>query len=541
MAAEKIKLFLSSNDKDELKGSVKAVDADIIDEAAQSLLYTQAQHALGFWEAVRLYRTAVLWSLLINTAIILKGFDGALVGSVVGLTPFKQQFGYLYAGKYEISAAWNGAFNYANSIGGIVGALFAGWTYDRVGPRMTLIICSILSIGFIFMEFFAETPAVLFAGELLNGCVIAFYPVIGSAYIGEVCPLVLRGVAGSMVNLGFVVGQLISSGLLRGTNNLDSKWSYKAPYAAEWAPPLLVLILVIICPSSPWWLCRKGKFEEAEKALRRLARPQVDVKLTLANIKHTLRMEQQLEKTHSYLDCFYGPDLRRLIIAIMVYCIQPFSGQVLYVNYAVQFFEHAGLDTSDAFSMNIGLTSVGFVGTIASWAIIAKVGRRPIYIIGTGAIAIVLLLIGILDVVPQNGTAVIWGQCSLMLICLLAYDLTIGPTCFTILCEVASVRLRGMTIALATCMCHIVNVIFGVAIPYAMDSDQGNWKGKLGFLFAGIAALCVVWCYFCLPETKDRTFEELDILFEERVSSRKFKTHPIRRSEDGNPEIRVEV
>ncbi|KAF5003743.1 hypothetical protein F66182_16105, partial [Fusarium sp. NRRL 66182] len=62
---------------------------DVVWQAEQSQLYTQTQHALGFWEAARLYRPAVLWSIVINVAVVLKGFDGALVGSIVGLDPFK--------------------------------------------------------------------------------------------------------------------------------------------------------------------------------------------------------------------------------------------------------------------------------------------------------------------------------------------------------------------------------------------------------------------------------------------------------------------
>jgi sugar porter (SP) family MFS transporter len=505
------------------EGSATDIDWD----TEQSRLYTEMQHELGFWKAVKLYRPAVLWCLVINIAVVLKGFDGALVGSIVGLTPFMKQFGYIYNGEYVISAAWNGAFNYANSIGGILGSLSSGWVYDRLGPKVTLAVCSALSIAFIFMEFFATTPVVLFLGELFNGTVIAFYPVIASAYIGEVCPPVLRGVAGSMVNLGFVVGQLIASGELKGTNSLDSNWAYKIPYASQWAPAVLIFAFVSFCPNSPWWLCRKGKFTDAEKNLKRFATSKVDVALALSNIKHTLHMEQQMEKHHNYLDCFRGPDLRRLIIAVMVYCIQPLSGQVLYVNYAVQFFERAGLNSSNAYSMNVGLTAIGFVGTILAWPLISIIGRRPIYIFGTLTIALLLLLIGILDVVPQSRTGTVWGQCSLILICLFIYDITIGPACFTILCEISSVNLRGMTIGLATLTCHVWNIIFGVSIPYAIDQDQGNWKGKLGFLFAGIALLCTIWCYFCLPETKDRTFEELDILFEEGVSSREFATYPV--------------
>lgn len=530
---------------DEKEGSIKDLDGTLLWESEQSLLYTQSQHRLGFWEAAKLYKSALSWSFMVNISVILNGFDAALSGSVVGLEPFKKQFGYLYNGEYVVKASWNGAFNYANSIGSVLGALTAGWVYDRFGPKLTLAACSIGSIAFIFMEFFAATPVVIFLGELFNGCVIAFYPIMASAYIGEVCPLVLRGVAGSLVNLGFVVGQLIASGLLKGTNSLTTKWSYKIPYAAQWVPAVLILAFVFFCPNSPWWLCRKGRYEEAEKDLKRLASSKVDVAPTLANIKYTLRLEAQLEKRqHNYMDCFRGPDLRRLIIAVMVYSIQPLSGQVLYVNYAVQFFEMAGLSTGDAFSMNLGLTAIGFVGTIVAWLFISNIGRRLIYIAGTALIALILLLIGILDVVPHSagsssGTGVVWGQSALLLICLLVYDFTIGPVCFTILCEIASVQLRSMTIGLATVACSIWNIIFAVAIPYAMDADEGNWKGKLGFLFAGIAALCTVWCFFCLPETKDRTFEELDILFEERVSSRKFKSHPITRDGEVNAEIVV--
>ena len=234
--AEKTQLSVTSSGEEADLGSInnKEIEADSqqLWEAEQSALYTQSQHELRFWPAVNLYKPAVAWSLVINIAVILSGFDGQLVGSVVGLSPFKKQFGHFdkSTGEYQVSAAWNGACNYANYVGGIVGSVLSGPVYDFAGPRITLTMCSILSIAVIFMQFFAETPVVLFLGELFNGAIISFYPVIGSAYIGEVCPLVLRGVAGSVVNLGFVCGQLIASGLLKGTNGLESKWAYKIPY-----------------------------------------------------------------------------------------------------------------------------------------------------------------------------------------------------------------------------------------------------------------------------------------------------------------------
>ena len=50
-----------------------------------------------------------------------------------------------------------------------------------------------------------------------------------------------------------------------------------------------------------------------------------------------------------------------------------------------------------------------------------------------------------------------------------------------------------------------------------------NWGAKAGLFYAGTNLLCNIWCWFRLPETKDRTFGEIDVMFENRVPARKFK------------------
>lgn len=51
-----------------------------------------------------------------------------------------------------------------------------------------------------------------------------------------------------------------------------------------------------------------------------------------------------------------------------------------------------------------------------------------------------------------------------------------------------------------------------------------GWGAKTGFFYAGTNLLCLIWCWFRLPESKDRSFGELDILFENKVPARKFRT-----------------
>ncbi len=285
--------------------------------------------------------------------------------------------------------------------------------------------------------------------------------------------------------------------------------------------------MVFFLPTPAYWLCKNGRDEEAKKSLQSLTTGGVDIDCQLANIKETLRLEESSEEKIGIWECFRGSNLRRTMISCQVFNIQALCGNILFINYAVYFFEIAGLNASNAFSMNIGLTCMGFVGTLASYVIISYAGRRTIYIWGTAAIGAMCFIIGILGAVPHTNSGPVWGMCSLMVITNLLYDLSVGPLCFTVMSEASAVKLRGTTIALSNITVTIFSIIFAVAIPYALDTNGANWGGKLGFLFAGIGVFNVAWCYFCLPETKGRTFEELDLMFQLKVPTRRFKTYQI--------------
>jgi SP family general alpha glucoside:H+ symporter-like MFS transporter len=138
----------------------------------------------------------------------------------------------------------------------------------------------------------------------------------------------------------------------------------------------------------------------------------------------------------------------------------------------------------------------------------------------------VLFIIGFLDFGRSNSN-VIWAQASLMDIWTFCYQMTVGPICFVIISEVSATRLRGRTIAITTAVQAFASIIFTVAMPYMLNSDEANWRGRAGFLFGGISLVCFIWCFFRLPESRKRTFEELDILFERKVPARKFASYDL--------------
>lgn len=187
-------------------------------------------------------------------------------------------------------------------------------------------------------------------------------------------------------------------------------------------------------------------------------------------IQETDQLEQELEAGTTYWDCFKKINLRRTEIAMGVYCIQVICG-VYLVGYATYFFEQAGLPVSDAFSMSIGFLALGLVGTLCSWMLLVRFGRRTIYNKGLSALIVLLFVIGILDCVPNytSHKGVIWAQSSLMLVWNFCYGLSVGPICFVILCEVSATKVRSRTIALATAAQALLGIVMTVAIPCEFD------------------------------------------------------------------------
>ena len=491
--------------KDLLKGDVVIGTIGGGEEAREA---TDREHNLAFFEAVKLYPTAVGWSIFFSLGIIMTAFDPQLLGNLYATPAFQRDFGYLYEGEYIISAPWQTGLSMGSPIGQVVGAFAAAFPMEWFGRKKTFGACVIISAGFTFIQFFARSLPVLLVGELLGGLILGTYAVIAPAYASEVCPVALRGVLTSYVNLCFVMGQLVANGVIAGTSQLDNHWAYSAPFAAQWVWPLVILIGWAFAPESPWWLVRKGRIDDAETSLRRLASSSIDVKPTLAMIIETDRLEHELEAGTTYLDCFKKINRRRTEIAVGVYTIQVLSG-IYLVGYATYFFTLAGLPTAKAFDMGVGFLALGFVGTLFSWVLLIRFGRRSIYLTGLALLVVLLLIIAILDCAPnyENRPAIRWTQSSLMLIWNFCYDFSVGPVCFVILCECSATKVRSKTIAIATAVQAMAGIVMTIAIPYMINPDQANMRGKLGFFFGGLSVFCFTWAYLRVPETKGRTYE----------------------------------
>jgi hypothetical protein len=175
--------------------------------------------------------------------------------------------------------------------------------------------------------------------------------------------------------------------------------------------------------------------------------------------------------------------------------------------------------------MGVGVTAAGVGATILSWFLIERAGRRHIFLFGMVSLTTILLLIGILDVVPTGEAK--WVQASLTIVYSFIYFATLGAMAFAILGEVSSTSLRAPTIAITTATQAAAGILFNSAIPYMINPDQGNLKGKVGFVFGGLSFIATLWAFFYVPELKGRRFNEIDTMFQTRVPVRKMGLYSI--------------
>lgn len=190
-----------------------------------------------------------------------------------------------------------------------------------------------------------------------------------------------------------------------------------------------------------------------------------------------------------------------------------------FMGFSTYFYKNAGLPTTQAFNLSLAQYALGFFGTIGSWVLMSYFGRRTLYVGGLVALLFILVGIGGAGFAPANDVitqtkrqeggvqihvnkGASWAVGSLLLVFTLIYDITVGPVCYAIVAESSSTRLRQKTIVLARMLYNICGIVNNFLLPAMLNPGTWNWGSKTGLFWAGICLLCIIWCYFRLPETK---------------------------------------
>jgi MFS transporter, SP family, general alpha glucoside:H+ symporter len=518
---------------------------DILHVADDAAKATEKEQRMTLWESLKLYPKAVGWSVFLSLAIIMEGFDIVLIANLLALPAFKLKFGEkLPNGSLEVPAAWQTGLTNGAYCGEIIGLMINGIVADHFGYKKTMIGALVCVTLFIFIVFFVQNIVQLLVGLILLGIPWGVFQTLTTTYAAEVCPVSLRAYLTTYVNMCWVIGQFLASGVLKGVSNRTDEWGYRIPYALQWIWPIPLIIGIALAPESPWWLVRKERNEDAKRSLLRLTsrNQQTDFNAdeTISMMIHTNELEKAVTEGTSYLDCFKKTDLRRTEICAVVWFIQSFCGAG-FMGFSTYFYEQAGLDTSNAFTMSLVQYALGGLGVFAAWFLMTKFGRRTLYLGGLGVMACLLFIIGFLGLISKSNTSAQWAIGSMLLVYTFVYDATVGPVCYSLVSELSSTRLRQKTVVLARNLYNVGSIIGNIITPRMLNPGAWNWGAKSGLFWAGCCTLCFIWTFFRLPEPKGRSYGELDLLFERKVPARKFKsTHVDLVSEARRQSVQVE-
>ncbi|KAL2851064.1 general substrate transporter [Aspergillus pseudoustus] len=523
---------MSQELKEDTHGGVETVE-DAGASPARQARDQGAGHSdedLSVWECVKQNPKAIFYSFLMSVGPTAFGFDNLVVGLVASMPGFQMVFGDMIGGKLFIPSLWLALWNAMTAVGIMVGAVTNGYVQDRFGRRWSFSLGgAIATVGIAICyisdrrESLADRRNNFLGGKIALGAGLGIFQATSQTYISEIAPAKIRGPLLSSYTLMNVVGQLIGTSIVYARVTMLERASYQVPIATQWAFSGAIMLIGLIIPESPIYYLKKNNMDKAARCYSRLYHG-TDHSAAITRMKETLDYEKANElhgkQSSLLLECFRGVNWRRTRIAILAVSLQQCLG-MSYVGHCAYILQQAGMAASKSLMLMQVAISVGLPANIISWFLMATLGRRTIILYSTIAVGFLWLASGIAGCFPSSHTA-LWFVGVAMIIIMFTFGLGVGGAYPVLAAEVSASQLRAQTQGIAYMTGGFSTWLFSFVVPYMFNTDEGNLGARTGFVFAALCALGAVVVFVEFPETKGRSYRELDEMFDMGVKARKF-------------------
>jgi SP family arabinose:H+ symporter-like MFS transporter len=429
-----------------------------------------------------------LASMVAATSGLLFGFDIAVInGAIIFL---RDQF-HLSEIQTEFAAS-------SLLFGCIAGASFGGWLSDRFGRRRVLMLSAVL---FAFSAVLAALPRTLgefMAARFIGGLAIGVASLLAPVYIAEVAPARNRGRLVSLNQMAIVTGILLAY-LINWLLSFGGPESWRWMFASAAVPSAFLLGALFFVPESPRWLAEQSQEEEALRVLTRVngsAAPEL-----LREIRSSISQES------GTLSELLEPGLRRaLILAVSMAVLQQITGINTVLFYGSVIFKEqvGGQSDTSAIGANVVVGAVNFLATlIALWSI-DRLGRRPLLMISSGVMCCCQVSLGLAFLLQPPPVLLVLG---IMLACVAAFAVGLGPGTWVLLSEIFPTRVRGRAMSIATVALWIACTV--LTMTFLSLANALTPTGAF-CVYGAMCAITFLLVWRQLPETKGRTLEQID-------------------------------
>lgn len=399
-------------------------------------------------------------------------------------------------------------------------AYFRGcWISDPLnnylGRRGTIFVTALILIATPIASGFTHSWETLFVVRLILG--------IGMGAKGSTVPIFAAENAPAHIRGALVMGwQLWTAfGIFLGTaanvivENTGSI-SWRLQLGSAFIPAVPLAIGILFCPESPRWLMKKNRYPQAYRSLLRLRHHQIQAARDLYYIHVQLELEKNIIRADNYFtrfaELFTIPRVRRATLAAFtVMLAQQMCGINIMAFYSSTIFAQADFTARQALLASLGFGAVNFVFAFPALVTIDTFGRRSLLLFTFPQMAWTLLAGGFCFLIPQSAGKGRIAAISLFVYLFAAfYSPGEGPVPFTYSAEVFPLaqREQGMAFAVATCLFWAA--VLSITFPAMLQAMTPT--GAFGF-YAGLNVIAFIMIFFFVPETKQRTLEELDQIF----------------------------
>ncbi|TYJ32188.1 hypothetical protein E1A91_A05G020300v1 [Gossypium mustelinum] len=442
-------------------------------------------------------------ALLASATSILLGYD---IGVMSGAIIFIKENIHISTIEVEILV---GSLNVCS----LFGSLLAGKTSDLIGRRLTIVLAaSTFLVGAVLMGFAPSYPF-LVAGRVIAGVGVGYSLMIAPVYTTELSPATSRGFLTSLPEL------FITLGILFG---------YLSNYILAGAPAAAICLGVLAMPESPRWLVMKGRYGEAKKIIQKISHTMEEaesrfqeIKIAASGLDSENSSQFSGKGVWKELLLTPSPSLRRILIAAVgINFFMQASGNDAVVYYSPQVFKAAGIHNKRhlfGITVIMGISKTFFV--LVSALFLDRFGRRPLLLLGTLGMVFSLVGLGLgSKFLAENNSEPTWAiVLSIIAVCafLSFFFIGIGPITWVYSSEIFPMKYRAQGTSVAISVNRLVSG--GVAMSFLTIANKITFA-RVFFILAGIMTMATIFFYILLPETKGKTLEEIEGLFEARPS-----------------------
>jgi SP family sugar:H+ symporter-like MFS transporter len=457
--------------------------------------------------------SGALYVILISAVAALGGFlfgfdSGVINGTVDAISA-----------AFHTQTAATGFAVAAVLLGCAVGAFIAGTLADRIGRRPTMLINAGVFLVSAIITGAAGSAATFIAARTLGGIAIGAASVLAPMYIAEVSPARLRGRLASLQQLAIVsglFGAFVSNLAIAHAAGGAAATAWLGYPAWRWmfwmeaVPAVALLFGLFLIPESPRYLIASGRSALARIVFGNLGG---DPDLLVQQVEQSLVGEHRPR-----LSDLFNPGTRRIApivwIGVGLAALQQLVGINIVFYYGEVLWKAAGASEQTALRMNVLSGFINILSTIVAIALIDRIGRRRLLLIGSIGMIVTL---GVLALVFASGTAGVDGRpiltrlnaiigVSAANLYVIAFAISWGPVMWVLLGEMFPNRLRGAALAVSGATNWVAN--FAVTLTFLPLTRAIGFGGTYGlYTFAALASLLFTWFY--VQETKGRSLEEM--------------------------------